>query len=239
MYKIKLFCLPFAGGSATVYQRWARHLDSSIELCPVELAGRGKRFSELFYDDFDAAVQDLYQTIVRQLNRGEPFAFFGHSMGSLLTYALVHKLKSNGYQEPMHIFFSGRYPPHIMKDRDTHLLPDEEFKKEIFKFGGTSKEIMENPELQSLFLPILRADYKVINTYTHQPQKGKLNCSISILNGTEDFEVINYSIDEWKDYTLGDCQFYQFDGGHFFINDKVKEITELINNTLILEQVAF
>lgn len=238
MYNIKLFCLPYAGGSATVYHRWGKYLDSAVELCPIELAGRGMRFSEPCYNDFNETVEDLYQIISSQLGQG-PFAFFGHSMGSLLTYALVHKLKRNGYQEPMHIFFSGRYPPHIMKDRDVHLLPDEEFKKEIFKYGGTPKGLMENEDLLKVFLPILRADYKVINTYNHESKDEKIQCSFSILNGKQDFEVINYNMDEWKDYTSGECYFYEFDGGHFYINDKVEEITEIINDTLILNQAAF
>ena len=57
MKNIKLFCIPHAGGSAAVYSRWKKYLDSSIELIPVELSGRGIRMGEKLYDSLKEAIE--------------------------------------------------------------------------------------------------------------------------------------------------------------------------------------
>ncbi len=46
MSNTKLFCVPFAGGSAANFTAWKKYLHDSIELNPVELSGRGKRLNE-------------------------------------------------------------------------------------------------------------------------------------------------------------------------------------------------
>ncbi|MCS4470409.1 thioesterase domain-containing protein [Clostridium botulinum] len=43
-----LFCLPYAGGSEAIYHKWKKYLNPSIELSPIELKGRGKRYNEIF-----------------------------------------------------------------------------------------------------------------------------------------------------------------------------------------------
>lgn len=63
LMRIKLFCLPYGGGSAYSYLKWKSNLADLIELCPVELAGRGKRFHEPYYSNIDEAVDDVYKQI--------------------------------------------------------------------------------------------------------------------------------------------------------------------------------
>ena len=170
MTKFRLFCLPYAGGSATVYGKWKNNLHSSIALKLIELAGRGKRFAEPFYDSFTSAVEDICSIVKNDLD-GAPYAIWGHSMGSILAFELAYKLKETGCEEPIHIFFSGRYPPHILKNKEQSLyeLPDKDFLERIFRLGGTPKEMLENRELQDIFTPILRADYKILNGYRYFP----------------------------------------------------------------------
>jgi len=216
-----------------VYSKWKKNLHSSIELEPIELAGRGNRYSESFYGSFDSAVEDIYTTVKNKLD-GEDYAIWGHSMGSLLAFELAYKLKDMRYKEPVHIFFSGRFPPHIYKDEEQtlHKLPDEKFMDEIFRLGGTPKGIIESRELQNIFIPILRADYKMVHGYRYHPKEKKLDCSISVLNGKEDAEIIPADISQWNIYTGKECRFYQFDGGHFYINESESDLIEVINQTL-------
>lgn len=237
MNKIKLFCFPYAGGSATVYIKWIKKLNRNISLIPLELAGRGRRFREPHYHNFSGAVDDVYKEVCGQLKDTEHFMFYGHSMGSLLAYEVTHRLKEALYKEPMHIFFSGRYPPHITKNERLHLLPDEEFIKAIVKYGGTPGELLENRELLGIFLPIIRADYRMLDTYAYTERPVKLDCSISVLNGSEDENILDFEVKQWSGYTNRQCYFYEFDGGHFFINDKSDEIIDIINGTVEREHV--
>ncbi|MCX7922799.1 MAG: thioesterase domain-containing protein [Clostridia bacterium] len=233
MSKIKLFCLPYAGGSAMVYSKWKRFLHNSIELCPIELAGRGKRFNEPFYESFGSAVEDVYNLVKSQIDDSK-YAIFGHSMGSWLAYELILKLKESNYPEPVHAFFSGRYPPHIKhREEKIHMLPDDEFMSKILKYGGTPKELAENKELLAIFIPILRADYRILETNDERPEICQLGYGISVLNGIEDAEVTQNDLDEWEKYAGESFNLYEFDGGHFFINDHTQKIVDIINRTLL------
>jgi medium-chain acyl-[acyl-carrier-protein] hydrolase len=239
MNKTKLFCFPYAGGSTTVYMKWLKKLNRDISLIPIELPGRGKRFKEQYCNSFDEAVEDTCKQVCSQLGDKDRFILYGHSMGSLLAYEVTHKLKENLYNEPMHIFFSGRYPPHIIKNERLHLMTDDELIEEILKFGGTPRELFEDEQLLSLFLPIIRADYQIINTYEYRERSTKLDCNISCLNGLDDEDILDFELKQWSNCTNGNCSFYEFDGGHFFINDKSEEIINIINETVERDGESF
>lgn len=232
MEKIKLFCLPYAGGSAIVYMTWKKFLDHKIELRPIELAGRGRRFSEPLYQNIEEAVTDIYHQISKELD-GSPYALYGHSMGTILVYELLRRIREYKHQEPMHAFFSGRYPPFVYDKKEfIHKLPDHEFMMKIYEHGGTNEEILKNKELLDIFLPVLKADYKIVELYKHCNDILKLDCSITVLNGSRDNYVEEMDIQRWEECTKKQCKFYTFDDGHFFINTYKQDIAGIINSTL-------
>jgi len=227
-----LFCFSYAGGSATVYNKFNQYLDKNIEILPIEYAGRGKRINEEFYPNISCAIDDIYKEVSRHINECE-FAFFGHSMGTVIAYEVGKRIKEKCSREPIHIFVSGRYPPHInKKGTRLHLLPDERFKDEILKVGGTPKEVFENKEYAELFIPILRADYKLIELYSFNEDLTKFNSGITVFSGKDDKIVERNELFEWQKYSEYGIDVYEFDGGHFFINNHIKEIVETINTTL-------
>lgn len=231
MEKTKLFCIPYAGGSATIYSKWKKYLDNDIELYPVELAGRGKRCGIPYYASFYEAVDDLFDCIKNYVSGR--YALFGHSMGSWLALELAYKLIEHGYDSPTHIFFSGNRAPHIYREEKIlHKLPDDEFNKEIFKIGGTSNELLENKELLAFFMPIIRSDYKLIENYDYKDHGTYLNCDISVLNGIDD-DLKDAQIKGWEKYTKFKCNYYYMKGGHFFINEVVGDVIKVINKTLV------
>lgn len=233
MDKIKLFCIPYAGGSAMVYLTWKKHLHNRIELVPVELAGRGRRFSEPLYRSAEEAVEDIFNRISGELE-SSPYALFGHSMGSLLAYELTRKILASKLQEPLHVFFSGRHPPYAPGEKKgLHLLPDEEFIAEFYKLGGINEELLKNKELLDIFVPIIRADYRIVEEHIHKGDIPKLNSNISALNGKNDTFIVNKDISRWKECTNKNCRFYEFNDGHFFINSYREEVTSVINDTLL------
>ncbi|WP_432401622.1 thioesterase II family protein [Wukongibacter sp. M2B1] len=231
MDRIKLFCIPYAGGSATAYREWKKHIHPSIELCPIELAGRDSRFGGSFYEDVTEAVDDIYNIISKDLDG--PYAIFGHSMGSVLAYELAHKIKSFNHTAPIHLFFSGRRPPHIERDnKDIHLLSDKEFMDEIMELGGTPKELLENKELLELFMPMLRADFKIVETYEYVEKNEVLDCNITVLWGKKEEGTTIGEIVQWRRHTDKSCKIHMFNGGHFFVAEFLQDIVHIINSNL-------
>ncbi len=233
---MKLFCFPYAGGSAAVYNNWKSLLNKSIDLIPVELAGRGKRIHESFYNDFSEVIEDVYSQISNEIEKESNYAFFGHSMGAKIAYELTQKIIKDGLPIPKHIFFSGRGAPYISgkDEKEYYKLPDDEFKKEIMKLGGTPKEFFEHPELLEVFLPLLKNDFKLSERSKKTDNIKALPFDITVFLGKDD-ELTPEQIDSWKKYTFKTCNIHFYNGGHFFINNKYKDVIKIINNKLQLE----
>ncbi|NLR57695.1 thioesterase [Chitinophaga polysaccharea] len=232
MSQLRLFCFPYAGGSALVYQKWNRYLRQDILLRPVELAGRGKRINEKMYENVYVAADDLFHIIKEEIAMG-PYAFFGHSMGGMLAYEIAQKIRREGLPGPAHIFFSARRPPHISKEEDKkyHLMETDVFKREIINLGGTPVEFFEHPELIELYLPLLKNDFKLSETDLFEGTIHPLDCSITVLSGKGD-DLTEADCEEWSMHTRQKCNIHYFEGGHFFIKDYMEGVTGIINNTL-------
>jgi surfactin synthase thioesterase subunit len=230
-----LFCLPHAGGSSSTYLTWKRFMPQHIVLRPIELPGRGKRIREPLYHSIEEAIDGLYDMISQELDN-TAYAFFGHSMGTILAYELIRKIKDNHHQEPVHMFFSGRFPPFIHDDREwLHTLPDDQFIDNICEIGGTTREVFKNKELREILLPVLRADYGMVERYRHQGEAVMLDCDITVFNGTHDTYVNNMDLRRWQECSRSACTFHEFDGDHFFIQPFKEEIAGIIQRTLASE----
>ncbi|WP_165585983.1 thioesterase [Ruminiclostridium cellobioparum] len=227
-----MFCLPHAGGNSTLYFPWRKLLHPNIRLISIELAGRGKRAEIQFYSSIEAAVNDVYSQIEEYLFEA-PFAIFGHSMGGLIAFELAHKLMDVGVNELVHLFISGKYPPHIEKySTPIHSLPDAEFITEVSKLGGIPQGIHKYKPILNLYLPILKSDYKIVETYKYEHKSRKLDCCITALNGRKD--KLTSEIQGWEAYTNNKFQMIEFEGGHFYINNQLESILNVINNTLVI-----
>lgn len=232
LLNMKLFCFPYAGGSSAVFNQWKNYIDPDIEIRAVELAGRGKRIHEAHYNDFNKVIDDVYSLIADEIISND-YVFFGHSMGAKIAYELSQLLLDKGLKGPEHIFFSGRGAPYIQgkDDKEYHKLPDDEFKEEVLKLGGTPREFFEHPELSELFLPLLKNDFKLAARDICIKEVKPLVSDITVFLGKEE-ELTSEQIDGWKNYTSGNCTIHYFNGGHFFINEKVEEVVQKINKTV-------
>ncbi|AIQ51352.1 thioesterase II family protein [Paenibacillus sp. FSL R7-0331] len=236
MKPIKLFCIPYAGGTSEVYWKWRKFLSNHIELCPVEIAGRGKRICEPLPQQFEDVTEDLASSIMNQLESNERYAIYGHSMGSLLAFETYYKLMEKGCHAPKHMFFSGREAPQSSHKSDKpicHDASDEQFLQVVLEYGGTSEEVVQNQELLQLFLPILRADFKITETYKHQGKKEKIACDLTVINGTNDRSIMNFDINEWRFHAEKKCNIKKVMGGHFFIiEDSMLYVVDIVNDAL-------
>jgi medium-chain acyl-[acyl-carrier-protein] hydrolase len=214
--RLRLFCFPYAGGGASLFRKWPDSLPPTVEVCAVQLPGRENRLVEPLFDDVERAVGALVGALRPYLDR--PFAFFGHSMGALLAFALARELREQRLIEPAHLFVSGRRAPQTpARFEPIHHLPEADFVAELRRYNGTPELILRDAELRRLFLPILRMDFALAETYTYIAE-APLACPISAFGGLQD-EIVNHAeLEAWAEQTRAAFSLRMLEGDHFFVN---------------------
>jgi Predicted thioesterase involved in non-ribosomal peptide biosynthesis len=217
---MRLFCFPFAGGSAAFYHNWAQVLPDTVEVSGVELPGRGMRFNAPLHRHLPAIVDPLAAALKPLCDR--PFVIFGHSMGSLLGFETARRLQAAGVV-PAAFLASGRRGPGIRREgTPLHQLNDEALVHQLNLYNGTPTEILTDPDMLALFLPIIRADLQVNETHTHL-EAPKLQCPIHAFAGTDDEEAPPHLVSHWRRQTQGDFSLTAISGGHFFLKENEGE----------------
>ncbi|MER5640602.1 alpha/beta fold hydrolase [Kitasatospora sp. NPDC002227] len=214
--RLRLFCLPPAGAGPSFYRRWANRLPADVELRAVHLPGREARFSEPLLTDYPSALAELYAAMRPELDR--PYALFGHSMGALFAHGLALTAARLGERGPEQLLLSGCGGPGTEPPKPGRAgWSDEEFVADLRTMGGTSEEVLANPELLELLLPVLRADFTLCDSYLAEPPSGPLlHCPLTLLGGEED----HYSAEDiarWTVVTAGASTQHAFPGGHFYL----------------------
>jgi len=228
--KIKLFTFPYAGGSANLFRPWRRTLNTNIELCPVELPGRGVLYPLPMYRSIEQAVNEIGKTF-KYID--SDFALFGHSMGAIIVFELLKYFREQNIKMPLHVFFSGRKAPHMNneKKKDYYSMDDAGFRKEVILLGGTPPEVFQNEELASLFLPVLKNDFIMCENYVPSFNGNKFNIDFSVLTGTTEGYTLE-ELDAYSIYTSKPVEIKTFEGDHFFIKDSQSAVIDYINLTL-------
>lgn len=219
--RLRLFCFPYAGGGAMIYRTWSDQLPSSVEVCPVALPGRERRMREAGFTRMAPLVDALVEALDPYLD-DLPFAFFGHSMGSAIAYELCHRLRLDGRPQPKMLIASGRRAPHLTgDDKADYLLPDDAFIERLREMQGTPEEVLANRELMDLMVPLLKADFELIDT--HGPTDfARLDLPIVACGGLQDGEVSRRELEAWGELTAGEFTLRLFEGGHFFLQEATK-----------------
>ncbi len=226
----RLFCLPWAGGAAAVYDPWRDALGEDVELCAIEPPGRQTRLREAAYTRLEPLVEALATAITDELD--VPYALFGHSMGALLAFELARELRRRGVAEPCALFVSGSAAPRVPSDRiPVHDAPDAKVFARLQELGGLPEEVHEEPELLRLFLPTIRADFAVFETYDCRPEP-PLDCPIVAFTGSEDREVPLLTLAPWSQETTGRFDYHVLPGGHFFLRDSQTALLDVVRSAL-------
>lgn len=231
--RMRLFCFPYAGGTAAIFHNWPRYLPSEIEVCAIQYAGRGSRLAEPLSEDVVDVMNGVYQDLQPFLKK--PFAFFGHSMGALVSYEFARRLQREGQPEPFQMFVSGCGAPHArIIDEPTYNLPEPEFIAELRRLQGTPGEVLDNTELMQLMMPVIRADFKASQTYTHVPGP-PLECSLRAFGGLKDEMLPREKIEAWSKHTRGSFRAQMLPGDHFFLNTSQSLLTRIIAQELLMQ----
>lgn len=223
----RLYCFPPAGASSAFFSPWLGLRNAGFEVCAVRLPGRERRAAECPME----LMGPLVQSLVEGLPWDRPFAFFGHSLGALISFELARELRRRNWRQPKAIFASAAPAPQLPLRPPRYQLPHDLFVHELRELGGTTEAVLLDKALMEHFMPVLRADFALVDTYKYA-EEAPLECPIVALGGRGDQEVSPKALAQWQSvahkFTL---QLYP--GDHFYVLDHWASILQLISNVLV------
>lgn len=227
----RLFCFPYAGLGASVFRPWTPAFPASVELILMQPPGREARWGEKAFLEVPALADAATAAIAPHL--GAPFAFFGHSLGALVSFEVARRLRRQRQPQPSHLFVSAHRAPQLPNPHpELRHLKDREFIDQICtQYGGIPQAVLDAPELVELMLPCLRADFSVFETYRYTDE-APLACPVTAFGGKSDRRVTESEVSAWRVQTTGEFRFEMFEGGHFFFQDRRDEVLNSIKRDL-------
>jgi len=228
--KLRLFCFPFVGGDPRAFVRWAHDLPLTVEVCALNFPGRGTRFREPLFTQINPLIDAIMPALYPYLDR--PFVFFGHSMGSILSFEVARRLRRERGLSPLYLFISARHAPQRKhSDPPSYSLPQAQFIERLRMLKGTPEELLQNPELMRLVSVILRADFEINDNYLYSAEP-PLAASIKAYGGLDDPYITRTDLEAWQEQTSGSFSVEMLPGGHFFTESAHDLLMESIRATL-------
>jgi surfactin synthase thioesterase subunit len=228
--QVRLICLPYAGGSASTFRRWPARLPG-VEILAVQTPGRETRLAEPPFHRIEPIVAGLADALRGELDGR--YAIFGHSLGARTGFELARELRRRGERPPEALFISACKAPHIPRPPLPTFgsMPEKVFLARLRRMNGTPPEVLDNPEMLELFLPAIRADFAVVDSYEYADEPA-LDCPLRVFGGRFDSEAREDELLAWQAHTTTSFALTMLDGGHFVITTHEHEMVAAIAQTL-------
>lgn len=232
---LRLFCFPPAGSGALFFRKWAlADVFPEAEVYAICLPGRESRLREPLFTDIHLLVSALLPNMISYLDI--PFLIVGHSLGAIVGFEVVNRLQNQGLPLPLKLFVSARQAPTTnLNTNELHLLPNSKLKEKLHLYAGTPVAVLQNDELMNLFLPIIRADLKMNETY-NAGRGVQLDCPISAFAGLNDPVTSVSDVSRWAEHTKRSFELHTYPGGHFPTNEEIRLIMSIIEAEVKAEQ---
>jgi pyochelin biosynthesis protein PchC len=221
-----LVCFPHAGGSASFYFPLSRALAPHFDVLVAQYPGRQDRRAEPFIDSIPELAEHLAADLAE--HTGRPLVLFGHSMGATVAFEVARRLAGAGLPTPLRLFASARRAPAHGRTRHVHLRDDEGLISELRRMSGTDSRVLGNDDLMRLALPIIRNDYKAVETYRAEPG-ARVDCPVTVLVGDSDPTTTLAEAEAWRDHTTAGFDMRVFpSSGHFYVTDRLHDVIDAI-----------
>lgn len=224
MNKPQIFCFTYAGGTASFFDDLESCM-SDFEFVKFEYAGHGERHKESFYQSYTELADDAYDSLQASRN-GSPYAIFGYSMGSITLMEVLRRIIGKKTDEPCHLFLAAHEPEprKIIRGLSKDEF-DEWVKSRTIQFGAVPERLLNNKPFWRTYLPIYRADYKIIGDHRFEDLDIKTDIPATVFYSETDTPLD--TMKPWKNF-FKKCSFQRYDGSHFFINDHLEEMAQRI-----------
>lgn len=227
--RIRLLCLPHAGGAASFFHSWAHAFGNDVEVLAACYPGRQHRINEPGLPSIEAMADELTREILAYADT--PLAFFGHSMGATLAYEITLRLHRQHATVPTALLLSSREPPHRVTPLDADPDDPASVIAEIHRLGGTDSEILAHPDLRDLVLPAVMADFRLVNDYAARPGV-PLPCPVVGYFGDADPDLDGDVMHAWAGLAPEGFDLVTLPGDHFYLVDREAELTADIRTRL-------
>ncbi|MET9882661.1 alpha/beta fold hydrolase [Streptomyces sp. NPDC006430] len=216
--QLRLFCFHHAGGSPWSFSGWGQWLGREVEVVPVSMPPRSAPAARApgAVSTMDALVREVTRQLTPFLD--EPYAFYGHSMGSLVAYGVAQRHIAAGRRPPAAFVAGAHRAPHVQAAPDLTVgLSDRAVLELLLGLGGAGRLLRENPVRMRAVTARLREDLRVCATYRH-PTAGHrpLPCPVHVLLGRSDPLVPAADAAAWRVHTSARFTLRSLPGGHFF-----------------------
>lgn len=222
---------PYLGGSASSFSALVKELDPRVEVWSINLPGHGGCVLEPLDDIED--VLELYCKELCSIIKPRS-VFFGHSMGGVIAYFLVQKIfDSKDYPiKPVSLVLSACSTPSDFKFKNYSGLSDEQLLEHMISYGGMPEELIHEPNLLEYYLPLFRADFKILESSSNRNFR-KLEIPAYLLLGENDKVVVFDLAIQWLRYFVNPVVLIPIeDGMHLFINDKAKIVAKHLDKII-------
>ena len=220
----KVVCLPCTGGSSTYFHRLREHLSPFAEVVLIDYAGHGRRMNEPFDSNLEDTLRDA-GCLIKEMANDSEFILFGYSMGGLLSYVLAADPQYG--IEPNHVVICSFQSPDILKAKQFHINDECEEKQFLERYGYVDKRFYQDQRFEKAFLTPLKHDFRNLTRFS-LPKLNPLSCGITVLYGEQDFA--ENDVVGWKKYSQVNTEIIEMPGKHFFLNENLDSIVELIRS---------
>jgi surfactin synthase thioesterase subunit len=225
--RARLYAFPHSGGSTGEYVRWANGLPG-VEVCVVQLPGRGARHDEPPYTRMEDLVGDLLEAVEFH----PPFVLFGHSLGALVAYEVAQELRDRSRPAPHRVVVSAYNAPHVPRSGPRlHELPDGELLPHLLAgYGDMPAELLADEEYLADVLGCYRADLTVAETHVHaRPEP--LDRPVTVVSGLDDDGAVADLL-AWREHTTGRFEVHLLPGGHFYLRAERDAVLTLVTDAM-------
>jgi len=251
--KMRLFCLPWAGGvSENLFAHWDGIFPSCVEIYPVQIPGRGRLANEDPLQHISTLSDHLIQTLpLDEL----PYAIFGTCLGAIIGYDIIQKLECSERRKPLLFFPAAVSPPDKYASvvaniyspprsifsfpRRSTAIRDEVLRRlenwrslpkddilyafEAGHFAGI-EEMKESDLLFDRVAPIAIHDIVMAVNYEFRTSTSPISMPIVAFDGIKDNTIPREYMKGWRKHTINSFKRVLVDSNHYFVASHYLEI---------------
>lgn len=229
---LHLVLCPFAGGSAGAFRSWRDLCPTDMRLSMAVYPGRDYRMNEPCLTSINALSCQVQAQIMAARIDTNRLVLAGHSMGAQIAYEVCAALERLNLP-PCGLVLSGCHAPHLRGRRLLGHLEDQAFIEQLHAIGGCGPELLGEPGLWPVFIPMLRADFQATENYQYEQVPApaqRLRTRSLLICGSSDQEALFEEVDAWRDWLLDAQGPVTIAGDHFYITRRPRAFLEHVRH---------